>query len=562
MRLRNQLLLYISIYILIPFLIFASVAIYLVNQSSTQKEKEYFIKNIDNLSMEMSQYLSSVESSLDIFSRNSAIVSSSLNEKKALLKNFYDQMDNVVKTIYLIDQDGQIITLYPEAKETASLTFKNKPCFLEVKKSKEKLFTGQTTSLLTKKPTSCIAEPLLLRDGRFAGMIGIELSFEKVKENILKKGYSDYSYFLLDANQNIIVSDHRDLNPHPTFFKNLVNDSSPLQIQEITLNDEKHYVTYSTLKDYPYTIAAFVPEERFLKPVYQLQLQFIIWVIFSIGSVLLLGYVFRKKILDPLEQFAKMTRRITEEVLGDSLSSFNERIEIKNKGELSDLSEHFNQMLHALKLREDRLYQRRLDLIRTTVELLELNDPYTAGHSYRVYEYSSLIASKLGLPKDQIRDIETAAILHDIGKIGISLDILNKPGKLNPNEYKCIKQHPVIGAKVLERIDQFDRVKNAILHHHERFDGNGYPSMFKDEEIPIEARIISVADAFDAMTSNRPYRRGMSMEQAYHIIKEESGKQFDPLVVEAFTRVYNQHYDLLKQIHMSQEYGLVSYLAN
>ncbi|TCS83480.1 HD domain-containing phosphohydrolase [Tepidibacillus fermentans] len=562
MRLRNQLLLYISIYILIPFLIFASVAIYLVYQSSMQKEKEYFIKNIDNLSMEMSQYLSSVESSLDIFSRNSAIVSSSLNEKRALLKNFYDQMDNVVKTIYLIDQRGQIITLYPEAKEAASLTFKNKPCFLEVKKSKEKLFTGQTTSLLTKKPTSCIAEPLLLSDGRFAGMIGVELSFDKVKENILKKGYSDYSYFLLDGNQNIIVSDQRDLNPHPTFFKNLVNDSSPLQIQEITLNDEKHYVTYSTLKDYPYTIAAFVPEERFLKPVYQLQLQFIIWVIFSIGSVLLLGYVFRKKILDPLEQFAKMTRRITEEVLGDSLSSFNERIEIKNKGELSDLSEHFNQMLHALKLREDRLYQRRLDLIRTTVELLELNDPYTAGHSYRVYEYSSLIASKLGLPKDQIRDIETAAILHDIGKIGISLDILNKPGKLNPNEYKCIKQHPVIGAQVLERIDQFDRVKNAILHHHERFDGNGYPAMLKGEEIPIEARIISVADAFDAMISNRPYRRGMSMEQAFHIIEEESGKQFDSLVVEAFTSVYNQHYDLLKQINMTQEYGLVSYLAN
>ncbi|WP_339059963.1 HD-GYP domain-containing protein [Tepidibacillus marianensis] len=229
---------------------------------------------------------------------------------------------------------------------------------------------------------------------------------------------------------------------------------------------------------------------------------------------------------------------------------------------MSDLSENFNQMLQALKLREDHLYRRRLDLIRTVVELLELNDPYTAGHSYRVYEYSSLIANQLGLPNDQIQDIETASLLHDIGKIGIPLDILNKPGKLNTMEYDEIKQHPVIGAQVLERIDQFDRVRDSILHHHERYDGKGYPLMISGENIPLEARIISVADAFDAMTSNRPYRTGMNIEQAYHIILEESNKQFDPEIVETFTFIYTQQYDLIKQVHKVQEYTHVSYLAN
>jgi len=562
MRLRNQLLLYIIVYITIPFLIFSSVAIYLINQSSIDKEKKYFTRNISNLSMEMTQYLSAIESSSYIFAQNPTIVSAPLEDKKKLLKNFYNQMDHAVKNIYLVDQNGQIITIYPETKQNVnSLSFANRNCFLNVKETKKSQLTGVTTSIITKQTTSCLAEPLLFSNGQFTGMIGMELNFDKAQELIQQKGFQDYSYYLLDVNQNVIASNQKNIL-NPTLFKTIVKDSSPLEVRDIIVNDKKQHVVYSPLKNYPYSIVAFVPEARFLQSVIYLQIQFYMWVLFSIGSLLFLGYLFRKKILSPIENFAQITKQITNDALNHPMSSLYETVEIQNKGELSDLSENFNQMVQALKLREDHLHRRRLGLIRTIVELLELNDPNTAGHSYRVYEYSSLIANQLGLPKDQVQDVETAALLHDIGKIGISLEILNKPGKLNAIEYDQIKQHTIIGSQVLARIDQFDRVRDAILHHHEHFDGKGYPFMLSGEKISFEARIISVADAFDAMTSNRPYRTGMSIERAYQIILEESGKQFDPSVVKAFRYIFAQQYDLLKQVHMTQIYTRVSYLAN
>ena len=167
---------------------------------------------------------------------------------------------------------------------------------------------------------------------------------------------------------------------------------------------------------------------------------------------------------------------------------------------------------------------------------------------------------KLGI--EHIRDIETAAILHDIGKIGIPDEILNKKGNLTNQEYEIIKNHSKIGERVLIKVKDFHTVRNAILYHHERFDGKGYPDMLTGEDIPIEARIISVADAFDAMTTNRPYRLGMTLEQAKNIILEESGKQFDPDIVEAFQHLYFEQYFALTDIHKQQNFSNWNSLAN
>ncbi|OEF96612.1 HD domain-containing phosphohydrolase [Desulfuribacillus alkaliarsenatis] len=174
---------------------------------------------------------------------------------------------------------------------------------------------------------------------------------------------------------------------------------------------------------------------------------------------------------------------------------------------------------------------------------IDYRDYYTGDHSRRVTSISVLIANELGLSEEEIFETYIGALLHDIGKVGIPDHILNKAGALTDEEYYEIKQHPVIGANILAEIQSYKTIKAAVLYHHERWDGNimppyaAYPGLLKGEEIPLVARIIAVADAFDAMTTDRPYRKAMSVEVATNRIKAESGKQFDPKVVECFMRI-------------------------
>jgi putative nucleotidyltransferase with HDIG domain len=198
----------------------------------------------------------------------------------------------------------------------------------------------------------------------------------------------------------------------------------------------------------------------------------------------------------------------------------------------------------ALAIHKSQLYQNLNDLFLGTVRALssaiDAKDPYTHGHSSRVSKYSVMIAEELGLSKEEVKKVELAALLHDIGKIGIPERILRKEGKLTEEEYEEIKKHPTVGAEILSSISQLKDVIPAIQHHQERYDGKGYPAGLWNDNIPLYARIISVADTFDAMTSDRPYRKHFPEDVALKEIELNKGLQFDPLCVEAFIRAYNK----------------------
>ena len=167
------------------------------------------------------------------------------------------------------------------------------------------------------------------------------------------------------------------------------------------------------------------------------------------------------------------------------------------------------------------------DIVSALVSAIEVKDKYTEGHARRVREYSCEIAIELGLSKEQVKDIGTAALLHDIGKIGISTEILNKPSKLTDDEYDIIKLHPMYTKTILEKISDFASIANIAYSHHENYDGSGYPQGLKGDEIPFESQIIQVADAYDAMTSERAYRKALSKSDALEIIRANMGKQFN-----------------------------------
>jgi len=174
---------------------------------------------------------------------------------------------------------------------------------------------------------------------------------------------------------------------------------------------------------------------------------------------------------------------------------------------------------------------------------IEAKDKYTSGHTERVVKYSLIIANILGKTYPQVssefvENLRIAALLHDIGKIGIPEEILNKKSILNDDERKFIFKHPLIGANILNPIGEFKDIIVGVKYHHERYDGKGYPSHLKGEEIPLIAAIIAVADSYDAMTSDRPYKKALSKEDALKEIKRNSGKQFNPRVVEAFIKAF------------------------
>ncbi len=174
-----------------------------------------------------------------------------------------------------------------------------------------------------------------------------------------------------------------------------------------------------------------------------------------------------------------------------------------------------------------------LETVKSLSNAIEAKDPYTQGHSMRVSQYSVDLAAKLRLPQSKIENLKIAAILHDIGKIGVEESILNKKGRLSDEEYAKIKLHPEKGYKILKEIDFLRDAAGIILAHHERGDGTGYPMGIKGKEIPLEANILSVADVYDALTSDRPYRESMDSEMAFEILEKGKGTHFDERVVDA-----------------------------
>jgi putative nucleotidyltransferase with HDIG domain len=217
-------------------------------------------------------------------------------------------------------------------------------------------------------------------------------------------------------------------------------------------------------------------------------------------------------------------------LLGDPFSVLQDR----------DWTARVAALLETDTRRESRFGAAPLEFFQVLAETIETKDPYIRGHAQRVSFYARLLADHLGIPEEELEHVRIAAFLHDVGKVGVPTELLLRPGALEPAERRVLEQHPEIGERLVETLGVSTEVLAAIRHHHEWWNGRGYPDGLRDREIPRLARIIQVADAFDAMTSDRPYRSAQSQESARLELRRFAAVQFDPELVHAFEAVLEQ----------------------
>jgi putative nucleotidyltransferase with HDIG domain len=248
---------------------------------------------------------------------------------------------------------------------------------------------------------------------------------------------------------------------------------------------------------------------------------------FGIIVSLFLGWFFSRSITNPVSRLMVGVKELAK-------GNLKYKVEITSRDELAQLAAAFNKMTDELSNEKEKLQRYYIETIKSLIRALEAKDYYTSGHSERVARYATLIARHLSLSEKDIRLLEEVASLHDIGKMGIPEEILDKNGPLNKEESEIIKKHPLVGKEILKPIEFLEPGLSVVSDHHERQDGGGYPRGLKSEQISLFAAIATVADAYDAMTSDRPYRKALSQDEAIQVLEKNKGTQFDSRVVEAF----------------------------
>ncbi len=392
-----------------------------------------------------------------------------------------------------------------------------------------------------RSPWAILVYPLKTADGDAWGSLAGVLDFASFERDLGDNAYNGFFVSVVDDEGRILLSSTptdrgKSLSAAPLVRDFLTHPLALTSTYTNPLNPDAGEVLGSAapVSSLGWGVVLEKPTSIAFAPVRVMQ-QRTLMVSAVAGLVALaLGFVLSRRMIHPLQQLANISFEIAE-------GKFNVRSGVVGTDEIAQLSDNFNHMAgnieslvrklkHALRQNQELF----LETIRTLAAAIDAKDPYTKGHSERVSSYSMAIARHLGLNFDDVFHVRIAAILHDVGKLGIKDGILNKPGDLTDEEYEIMRRHPDIGARIMAPISKLKTIIPGIRNHHETWDGNGYPDKLKGEEITMVARIIGVADTFDAMTTNRPYQKAMSLEYVTEKMKAMAGTRFDPQVVHAF----------------------------
>jgi putative nucleotidyltransferase with HDIG domain len=447
--------------------------------------------------------------------------------------------------VRLLNLDGQgpyaaTVPQTPELVESLDATFSG---------AAEKRTASYRFLLLpgTGEPAAALAVPILSAEGNPTLFVQGVVRLRRMEAVLKQETRGDVQVFLVDRSGQLLWSGDAGQEEQLAITQSrLVRDfvQTPLNMtQEYTLDlggkRQRMLGRVSPVEAPGWGIVVHRPADLVPAAVEQMVFHTLISSGILITLALVIAALATRKISRPIQELANTTHQI-------AAGKFDQRVEVMGPSlEIHDLATDFNRMSGHIQDHVDRLEaaaqaNRELFIgsMRSFVAAIDAKDPYTRGHSERVAAYSRIIAKQIGLSDDDLHRIWVGALLHDVGKIGIEDRILRKSGVLTDEEYEQMKLHPVIGAQIMSRIEQLKAMIPAIRWHHEAWDGRGYPDKLRAEQIPLSARIVGVADTFDAITTNRPYQKAYEPDFAVETIIKLQGKRFDVAVVDAFHRAY------------------------
>jgi HD-GYP domain-containing protein (c-di-GMP phosphodiesterase class II) len=469
-------------------------------------------------------------------------------ELRALLEKFVSSSDDLIYAT-LLNSDAKGISagrmtpdafLQRELERAYAAARDNRP------------YNGQAISVGSGKETRTImviSNPVA-GGGRFIGMLAAVVDLKFLIGRLQQVSTGGLMTYVVDSQGRLVAgatSDYatgQDMT-NLDIVRNFVEQGGRARFvatKEFTIGEGKRPVkmlgTYSPVTALEWAVVTQKPQYEAYRGIYEMQhtarLLALLAVLLSIGISIFAA----KRITNPVEILTETSRAIAR---GD----FSRRVELASRTEIGELAQTFNHMSEELQhFVEDlkRAAEENRALFMGSIQMLagavDEKDPYTRGHSDRVTRYSVLIATEMGLESEFIEKVRVSAQLHDVGKIGIEDRILKKPGALTPEEYEVMKTHTVKGANILRGVEQLKEMIPGIELHHESLDGKGYPYGLSGDQIPLMARIIAVADTFDAITTNRPYQTAHDSEYAVRIINSLAGKRLDPQAVAAMTELY------------------------
>ena len=407
------------------------------------------------------------------------------------------------------------------------------------------LYTGTFQYLtLLNQPAVVVAVPVSDGNQVIGSVEGI-VSLRRITERIREEGKGDVTAFLVDRNGKVLIHSEPSIDvqrPDVSALK-IVGDfmKAPARLTESynETRDGRPTTMLGTVAPVirpDWGVVVEKPERSAFASVAKMIKATISWGSLALALAIAAAVAFAARIARPIHALADRTQEIAN-------GNYGQHIEVKARNEIGTLADNFNVMSSAIGQAIEQLKKAAhennllfINSVRMLAAAIDAKDPYTRGHSERVARYSIGIARNLGLSDKEMRNLRISALLHDVGKIGIDDRILRKPGALSDDEFEVMKQHPAKGAAIMGGVAQLIDIIPGMKYHHEKWSGGGYPDNLEGEEIPMQARIVAIADTFDAMTTNRPYQKAMEVGYVVDKIKSFAGTRFDPRVVEAFVQ--------------------------
>jgi HD-GYP domain-containing protein (c-di-GMP phosphodiesterase class II) len=452
----------------------------------------------------------------------------------------YITPDSDLLGLRILNRAGQGATALPKDLDR---TIAKEMDLALVAASQGQTYTGTFQILsASNQPAVIVAVPVVDGD-EVIGTVEALVSLRRAAEKINEEGKGDVTAFLVDRDGHVLIHSEPAVNvqrPDFSYLKIVQSfNKAPMRLTE-SYTDNRSGTPLTMLGTVApvgrpdWGVVVQKPESKAYVSVNKMVRATMTWVSIALAVAIIAAIVFASGIARPIRALAEKTREI-------ATGNYQQRVDLKTHNEIGELAENFNSMSGAIEQAVDQLKKAAhennllfINSVRMLAAAIDAKDPYTRGHSERVARYSIAIGKNLGLSEKEMRNLRISALLHDVGKIGIDDRILRKPGALSDDEFEVMKGHPAKGAAIMSGVAQLIDIIPGMKYHHEKWSGGGYPDGLVGDQIPMQARIVAIADTLDAMTTNRPYQKAMELNYVVDKIKSFATTRFDPHVVEAF----------------------------